>query len=189
VCKAEGILILSDDIRCGFRLNANGSHVYYGFEPDLVCFGKAMANGYPISALTGKEAYKEAAEAVFFSGTHFFAAVPMAASLAAIRVINRDGVIKKLYDTGMKLKEGMTALAAEAGLKVHYTGHPVMPFMRFDGDADFSVNRFFCGEAAKRGIFLHPHHNWFVCLGHTDADIARTLEVARECFKLVKEKA
>ena len=187
VCKKEGILLIIDDVRCGFRLHENGSHCYYDFNPDLICFGKAMANGYPISALTGRAEFKPAAEAVFFSGTHFFAAVPMAASIAAINIINRDGVIKKLYDTGVKLREGLLSLANEAGLKVHYTGHPVMPFMRFDGDADYSVNRFFCGEAAKRGIFLHPHHNWFVCLGHTQADIDRTLEVARECFRLVRE--
>jgi glutamate-1-semialdehyde 2,1-aminomutase len=61
--------------------------------------------------------------------------------------------------------------------------------MRFDGDDDYSLNRFFCGEAAKRGIFLHPHHNWFVCLGHTEGDIDRTLEVTRECFQLAVDKS
>ncbi|TAL29753.1 MAG: aminotransferase class III-fold pyridoxal phosphate-dependent enzyme [Spirochaetes bacterium] len=188
LCRKEGIVIIMDDIRCGFRLHENGSHCYYGCDPDIVCFGKAMANGYPISAITGKAAFKAAAEAVYFTGTHFFAAVPMAASIATIDIINRDGVIKKLLDTGVKLRDGMLAQAKAAGMAVHYTGHPVMPFMRFENDADFSVNRLFCGEAARRGVFLHPHHNWFVCLGHSQADIDRTLEVAAECFKIVKEK-
>ncbi len=187
LCKSEGIVFIMDDIRCGFRLHENGSHCYYGCEPDIICFGKAMANGYPISAITGKAAFKPAAEAVYFTGTHFFAAVPMAASIATINIINRDSVIKKLFDTGVKLRDGMLAQAKDAGLQVRYTGHPVMPFMRFENDADFSVNRLFCGEAARRGVFLHPHHNWFVCLGHSQADIDRTVEVAGECFKIVKE--
>ncbi|HOD13590.1 MAG TPA: aminotransferase class III-fold pyridoxal phosphate-dependent enzyme [Spirochaetota bacterium] len=188
LCKKEGAVFIMDDIRCGFRLHERGSHRYYGCEPDLACFGKAMANGYPISAITGKASLKPAAEACYFTGTHFFAAVPMAAAIATIGIINRDGIIPRLHKLGTQLRDGITAQAAEAGLLVRYTGHPVMPFLRFEGDTNFSLNRFFCGEAARRGIFLHPHHNWFVCAEHTGDDIARTLEVTRECFGLVREK-
>lgn len=187
-CRKEGIVVIMDDIRCGFRLHAGGSHCYYDCDPDLICFGKAMANGYPISAITGKADLKAAAEAVYFTGTHYFAAVPMAAAIATIKIVNRDGVIEKLYETGVRLRDGMLAQANAAGIKVHYTGHPVMPFMRFEHDADYSLNRLFCGEAAKRGIFLHPHHNWFVCLGHTQDDIDRTVAVAGECFKIVSKQ-
>ena len=189
ICAAEGILTIVDDIRCGFRIHERGSHCYYGAKPDLMCFGKAMANGYPIAAIMGKNEYKAAAEAVYFTGTHFFAAVPMAAAIATVKVANREVIIPKLMALGERLREGLLAQAKESGMKVHYTGHPVMPFMRFDGDDDYSLNRFFCGEAAKRGIFLHPHHNWFVCLGHTGGDIDRTLEVTRECFRLAADKS
>jgi glutamate-1-semialdehyde 2,1-aminomutase len=146
-----------------------------------------MANGYPISAITGNAGVKFAAESTNFTGTHFFSAVPMAASIATIRIVNREGVVEKLYETGVRLKDGMLAQANAAGIKVHYTGHPVMPFMSFDNDADFSINRLFCGEAARRGVFLHPHHNWFVCLKHTNEDIDRTIDVAGECFRIVSE--
>lgn len=186
-CRREGVLIIMDDIRCGFRMHEKGTHVLYGIDPDIVCFGKAMANGYPIAAVMGKAAVKQAAEAVFFSGTHFFTAVPMAAAVAAIGVINRDNVPDKLRQLGDLLKNGLLSQAERKGLKVVYTGPPAMPFMRFEGDDDYSVNRLFCGEAARRGIFLHPHHNWFVCMGHTAKDIERTLEVTDECFELVKK--
>lgn len=188
ICEDEKMLLIFDDIRCGFRLDIHGSHVYYGADPDMICFGKAMANGYPIAAITGKEYLKEAAANTFFTGTHFFSAVPMAASLACMKIIERDGIIPKIFALGTKLQQGMEEQARSMGLEISYTGHPAMPFMRFIGDDDFSRNRFFCGEAAKRGVFLHPHHNWFVSGAHTEADIDRTLQVTEECFRLTKEQ-
>lgn len=188
VCRENNIVFIMDDIRCGFRLHLNGSHCYFGAEPDLICFGKAMGNGYPISACTGKKHLKEAAANVFFTGTHFFSAVPMAASLACMKIIERDGIIDRVLKLGLSLKEGVLQQAASLGLKVSYTGHPAMPFMTFVGDHDFSINRFFCGEAAKRGVFLHPHHNWFISGAHTEKDIEQTLVVTEECFRLTKEK-
>lgn len=187
MCDREGMLMMIDDIRCGFRLHENGSHCYFGADPDLVCFGKAMANGYPISAMTGKALYKGAAEGAFFTGTHYFSGVPMAAAITTMKVIVRDGIVDYVKEMGTKLKQGMVEQAAAAGLKIIYTGPPAIPFMRFEGDNDFSVNRFFCGEAAKRGIFLHPHHNWFLSGAHTVEDINKTLQVTEECFRLTKK--
>ncbi|MCD6569946.1 MAG: aminotransferase class III-fold pyridoxal phosphate-dependent enzyme [Deltaproteobacteria bacterium] len=188
ICKKEKILFIMDDIRCGFRIHINGSHCYWGAHPDLICFGKAMANGYPISAIMGKNSIKPAAEGVYFSGTHFFAALPMAAAITTMKIIDRDKVIEKIYELGIKLKQGIEAQAKEFGLGIHYTGHPALPFMWFEGDADFSLNRFFCGEAAKRGIFFHPHHNWFICAAHTREDIEKTLKVTRQCFALTADE-
>jgi glutamate-1-semialdehyde 2,1-aminomutase len=187
ICQREGIVHIMDDIRAGFRLNPHGSHVHFDADPDLICFGKAMSNGYPISAVTGKEALRTASTSVFFTGTHFFSAVPMAAAMACMKIIERDGITQKLEVLGSKMKKGMVEQAAGYGLKVSYTGPPAIPYMRFVDDADFSINRFFCGEACKRGIFLHPHHNWFLSGAHTEEDIDRTLQVTEECFRLVRD--
>lgn len=111
----------------------------------------------------------------------------MAAALTTMKVIVRDGVVDYVNKMGLKLKQGIEQQAASAGLKILYSGPPAIPFMRFDGDSDFSINRFFCGEAAKRGIFLHPHHNWFLSGAHTAEDINKTLQVTEECFALTKK--
>jgi len=187
ICDREGMLMMIDDIRCGFRLHENGSHCFYNADPDLICFGKAMANGYPISAMTGKELYKATAQGAFFTGTHYFSGVPMAAALTTLKVIVRDGVVDYVNQIGLELKQGMEQQALAAGLKISYTGPPAIPYMRFVEDQDFSVNRFFCGEAAKRGIFFHPHHNWFISGAHTREDIEKTLQVTEECFALTKK--
>ena len=68
------------------------------------------------------------------------------------------------------------------------TGHPALPYMLFKDDPSLEKNRLFCGEAAKRGIFLHPHHNWFISAALTDEDMDKTLDVTDECFKIVAEQ-
>ena len=69
LCKQEGIILISDDIRHGFRIDLRGSHVKYGYKPDLICYCKAIANGYPISACLGTEEMKVFASRVFHTGS------------------------------------------------------------------------------------------------------------------------
>lgn len=187
LCDKHQALLIIDDIRCNFRLHINGSHVYFGAKPDIICMGKAIANGYPISATLGTEELKEAGGQIFFSGTHFFSAVPMAAALASIDAMEEEGAIEKVAKQGGKLKAGLISIAKDHGFKINYTGHDAMPFMRFADDPAFENNRIFCGECAKRGIFFHPHHNWFISAAHSDEDIEKALEVANVAFGIVKD--
>ncbi len=184
----EDGIVLIDDVRCGFRLKLSGSARFYGYEADLSCFGKAMANGYPIAVATGRTELKAAAEKVYFTGTHFFSGVPFAAAIATIDEIQDSGAIEKIDRMGRLLLKGLQEAADAVGVKIRLTGPPAMPFMAFVNDPAFEKNRFFCGQAARRGIFFHPHHNWFICAAITEADICRTIEVAHECFKLTQEK-
>jgi len=188
LARQEGFLVLIDDVRCGFRLKLAGSARFYGYEADLSCFGKAMANGYPIAVATGRAELKAAAEKVYFTGTHFFSGVPFAAAIATIDEIRASGAIEKIDRMGRLLMDGLRQAAAAAGEAVRLTGPPAMPFMAFADDPAFEKNRFFCGQAARRGIFFHPHHNWFVCAAITEADIRQTVDVAADCFALTKEK-
>nr|MBP7604710.1 glutamate-1-semialdehyde 2,1-aminomutase [Spirochaetota bacterium] len=128
------------------------------------------------------------AGSVFFSGTHFFSGVPFAAAMATIDEIKASGAIEKIDTLGKKLMKGMADAAAAEGVKVTMSGPPAMPYMNFADDPMFEKNRYFCGEAARRGIFLHPHHNWFVCAAMEEADIKKTLDVSAECFKLTAKK-
>ncbi len=147
-----------------------------------------MANGYPIAVAAGRSDLKPAAEKVFFTGTHYFSGVPFAAAIATIDEIRSSGAIGKIDTMGKKLMKGLEQAASSAGVKVTLSGPPAMPYMTFENDPTFETNRYFCGEAARRGIFFHPHHNWFVCAAITDEDIAKTIDVAAECFVLVKKK-
>lgn len=184
----DGFMIIMDDIRCGFRLDLAGSAKHYGWKADIQCFGKAMANGYAISVAGARRELLEAAKTIFFTGTHFFSGVPFAAALACIDEIQTGGAIDHIREMGTMLMKGLSDAAAAAGLRVSVTGPPAMPYMTFADDPLFETNRFFCGEAARRGIFFHPHHNWFVCAAMQKEDIAKTLDVAALCFRLTRQK-
>ncbi|MFA6448522.1 MAG: aminotransferase class III-fold pyridoxal phosphate-dependent enzyme [bacterium] len=187
VCDEEGIVFIMDDIRCCFRLKFEGSHEYFGAEPDLVTIGKGMSNGYPLSVAYGRESMKKAACNVFFSGTHFYSGMPLAVMLTCLEIVRTEGVIDKINKIGTLLKNGLLDLAAKHSVDVTYSGPPSIPFMNFNYQNAFVLRNTFCSNAVRRGLFLHPHHNWFVCAGHTEDDIARALEIADICFEKTKE--
>lgn len=183
---AERALLMIDDVRCGFRLHASGaSHKLWGLEPDIVCFGKAISNGEALSVLVGRAALAEVAKDCYFSATYFFSAVPKAAAIATIRAYDAEGAFAKMQSIGESLRAGIVGAAATAGVPIRYTGPPAMPNLVFEGDPRFKRGRRFSGLAARRGIILHPRHNWFVSAAHTADDVKTTVAVAEECFGLV----
>ena len=188
ICREEGIVLIVDDVRAGFRLDLRGSHEYFGFEPDLVTFCKAIGNGYPISACVGRDDLKNAASKVFLTGSYWNSAAPMAAALATIGELESSGGIETMHAMGTMLMKGLTERAKAHGLQVTCTGPPSIPFMRFANESNFVRQQVFCAEATRRGAFLHPHHNWFLSAAHTEADIEETLAIADEAFAVVKDR-
>lgn len=187
ICDREGILLVLDDIRAGFRLDKRGTHARFGIDPDLICFGKALGNGHPISVAMGREGLRPAAEEVFISGTFWFAPAPMAAALTTLRVLEETGAIPQLARLGAKLGEGLRRLGESHGFAVTVSGPPALPFMTFDGDHEMHLSRLFCREMIARGVFTHPFHNWFLCAAHTEGDIDLILATADAAFGRVRE--
>lgn len=188
LCRREGIVLIIDDVRCGFRLDLRGSNEYFGFKPDLICFCKAIANGYPISALVGTEALKKDAAKVFYTGSYWFSAAPMRAAIATLDILQRTDGPRYMIDMGRKLIDGLCNLAGEYGYRLKATGAPSMPYFRILNDESLMLHQDWCGECTRRGAYFTSHHNWFLSTAHTDEDITKTLEIADDAFKAVKEK-
>ncbi len=187
LCDAEGALLVMDDIRANFRLHARGSHIRFGAKPDLWCMGKALANGQPISLLMGSPELMKAASSFFITGTYWMSAAPMAASLACLAEMDRLGGIERLEKLGGALRSGLEAAGREFGYGARVSGPPAIPFLTFDEDPDLYLNQRFGAAMARRGVFLHPHHNWFISLAHRDEDIAATVSRAREAFAAMRD--
>ncbi len=170
-CDRHGIVFILDDVRAGFRLHLGGSGEYFGVRPDLSCYCKAIANGHPLAACVGRDTLRQAAREVFFTGSFFTSAEPMAAALACLRELERSDAIARMADLGTRLCRGLEAAARVHGLEVVTSGPPALPFMSFRDDPGQKLNRIFAAAAVERGVYLHPHHNWFVSAAHTDADI------------------
>ena len=171
-----GILLIIDDVRCGFRLHPQGSHKLYGFEPDLICFSKALGNGYPISACVGRKAIKIAASKCFLTGSFWNAAVPMAAALKTIEIAERDQIAIQLERRGTQLVEGMLELGLRYGIPLQASGPAAMPYVRVADDHSFRKQQALCAAATQNGLYLHPHHNWFLCAAHTREVIDESLQ-------------
>jgi glutamate-1-semialdehyde 2,1-aminomutase len=191
LCTREGIVLIVDDVRCGFRLDMGGSNEYFGFKPDLLCFSKAIANGYPLSALVGTDALKSECEKVFITGSFWFSAVPMAAALATLKELERIDGPKIMLETGRRLAEGMGQIAESYGYDLKFTGVTSMPFVRLAGYRGAAVepeaHQRWCGECTKRGAFFASHHNWFLSTAHGDREIVRTLEIVEDAFRSLSE--
>jgi glutamate-1-semialdehyde 2,1-aminomutase len=183
-CDRLGAVLVLDDVRAGFRLHLGGSGEAVGVQPDLTCYCKALGNGYPIAACVGREALRDAATRVFFTGSYWTSAVPMAAALACLQELEAIGGIAYMARIGTELRTGMERQAATHGLAIRYTGPPAIPFVTFAADeGSFERSRIFAAACASHGVYLHPHHNWFLSTALADADVARVLEVTDEAFR------
>ena len=182
VRRDTGLLLVFDDVRHGFRIHPQGSHVAIGIEPDLLCLGKALGNGHAISALLGTEALRDAARQLWFTATFCFEAVPMSAAVATIEVYDRDAAFGAIDRAARRLRAGITEAAVRAGHELAYTGPAATPSIVFADDPRSRVARRFAAEAAHRGALFHPTLNWFVNAAHDDAAIDEAIEIAADAL-------
>lgn len=182
LCDENGSILILDDVRAGFRLDLAGSDHYYGFEADLICFCKALANGYNVSALCGKEFLKNTVSGITYTGSYWFSAVPFAAGIACIEKMKRLDLPAKLRDMGERLRTGLIGAAEKHGYHLNISGEPALFYLRISDDDSLMLHQRWIAEMVKRGVYVTNHHNHFLCAALTDEDIKTTLEVADEAF-------
>lgn len=183
ICDRTGAVMILDDVRCGFRLDLGGSWEPLGVQPDLAAWSKAIANGYSLAAITGRDPLRAAASSIYVTGSFWYSAVSMAASIATLTQLRDTDALARMADAGQQLRDGLATQAAAHGFVTTQTGPVQMPLLRFvDDDAGSSLARAWTNEAVKRGVYLHPVHNWFLSAAHTADDIARTLERTDDAF-------
>jgi glutamate-1-semialdehyde 2,1-aminomutase len=188
----NGAVLIFDEIRTGFRIALGGAQEYFKVVPDMACISKAMANGFPISAVVGKRDVMQAAAKTRFSATFFVNSFPMAAAIETIRELKEKDGVARMWKVGESLTRGLSGIAEESGVDMQVVGVPPMPMIKFtdvsEARRDAMKNAFF-SEMTAGGILLHPGHCWFLSLAHTDQDVARTLEVARVSIRKAKTTA
>ncbi|MEV6120639.1 aminotransferase class III-fold pyridoxal phosphate-dependent enzyme [Streptomyces sp. NPDC052077] len=187
-CDRAGTLLVSDDVRAGFHLDLRGSHTHFGYRPDLVCFSKALANGWPIAAVTGSEALREAAGTVFAAGTFWNSGSAMAGAIANLRLMRQEDSIGRMRSGGEKLRAGLHALGELHGVPLRVTGPAAMPHLTVDGDEEHRWMRAFAVQLVAEGCFVHPTHNWFVSAAHDDGIIEDFLDRAGRAMVRAQEE-
>lgn len=188
LCTDSGTVLIVDDVRAGFRLDMAGSDHYFGFEADLICFCKALANGYNVSALCGKEFLKNTVSGMSYTGSYWLSAVPFAAGIACINKMKAMDLPKLLIEKGTKLKEGLTSAAEKYGFDLRVTGVPSLFYLRIADDPTLMLHQEWVAECVKRGVFFTNHHNHFINAALTDEDIKETVDIADEAFAVIRDR-
>merc|ERR1711920_250161 len=107
-----------------------------GVEPDLVAYCKGIANGYPLAAVLGREAFRQAAAKAPCTGSFWASAVPMAAALATIKILLQSNACAAMEANGARLRTGLQTQAAKSDLRISCSGPPSMPLLTFEADRE-----------------------------------------------------
>jgi glutamate-1-semialdehyde 2,1-aminomutase len=201
LCTANDILLIFDEVMCGFRVARGGAQELYGVIPDLTTFGKIIGGGLPVGAYGGRREIMEMiapAGPVYQAGTLSGNPLAMAAGIATLQVIDDDpDFYLKLANTSARLVHGLRDAAAEAGVTVmvNHVGSMFTLFFTSEEVTDFTsaktsdterFSRYF-GSMLDAGIYLAPSQfeACFISAAHTDGDIDKTIAAARAAFTAI----
>ena len=154
IAKKIGAVLIFDEVTSGFRMNNGGIHMTFGVEPDMAIFGKALGNGFPISAIIGKREIMEAAESSFISSTFWTERVGYVAALKTLEIIERDKIYQNLLKYGNQINKIWTFSAKESNLDIHISGIPQLTHISFNNPYPMESQTFYTQEMLKRGILL-----------------------------------
>jgi glutamate-1-semialdehyde aminotransferase len=187
-----GAVLVYDEIRTAFRLRMGGAQELYGVTPDLTVLGKAIANGYPISVVTGKkDVMMAAADKLFISSTFFPNSEGFVAALKTIEILERDKVLENIWKKGERFIEKIRSLLDKYDVGAELTGVAPMFYITFKKDeteAYKDKRTDFYTQLIRKGFFFSPYHHSYISFRHTEEDLNLTLTAIEESLAYVKEK-
>jgi glutamate-1-semialdehyde 2,1-aminomutase len=194
-CTAAGTVLIFDEVITGFRHGPGGAQQALGVTPDLTTIGKALGNGFPISALAGRADIMDRLGPngdVLFAGTFAGHTLDCAAALECTRIVLDGAIHDHLRSLGERLTSGIQAAIDETGTRVqvremagvwtiYFTDQPIRryrDFARFARDKNHPVQRAYRDWLLERGIYVHPHYmiRGFLTGAHTEEDVERVVD-------------
>jgi 3-aminobutanoyl-CoA transaminase len=192
IARRYGAVLIYDEIRTGFRVSMGGAQQYYGVIPDISVLGKAIANGYPISVVTGKEEIMMAAShKLFISSTFFPNSDAFVAALKTIEILERDQVLEDIWTKGEAFMAKIQQAIDTHDVGAKLTGIPPMFYITFDKDAEgtYKAKRTdFYTQLIRKGFFFTPFHHAYISYRHTPADLDQAMTAIDESLAFLKAK-
>ena len=198
LCEKNGALLIFDEVVSGFRFSIGGAQEMVGVTPHLSAFGKAMANGFSVSALVGQKEFMKLGgishdeERVFLlSTTHGGETHAIAASITSIKEIIKQKAISHFWRTGQAIMDGLTAASIEVGAEkyINISGYGVKPAFSFNdesGNVSMVARTLFLQETIARGVLI-PYV--VPSFAHKKDDIDFVIAVVKDSLKVMKEAA
>lgn len=186
----HGALLVFDEMVTGFRVSPGGGQALTGVVPDLACFGKALSNGMPLSALVGPRELMKAADFVGVDMTCRGETLSLASARAALELYADGTVAQQVAAIGRRVADGLREAASEQGIPLRIEGHPARLELSFDAIGPVSkevVLGLFIQHCMDRGVIL----NGLILptAAHDDDAVALTIRAAREAFGMIRRAA
>ena len=189
LCDRYGILMIIDEVKTGFRVARGGVQELFGVKSDLCTFAKAMGNGYPISALCGREdLMRKIGDGVVHGGTFTCHSVALAAADKTLEILGETPALQTIAEYGTRLRAGISQILSQRGIRHSFAGHPSMSGLFFKeqpprnyrdwASSDYTFYEALAPELHDLGVLCEPDSRepWFVCEAHDDRCLAETLQ-------------
>lgn len=200
LCDEFGIVLIFDEVKTGFRLAKGGAQEYFGVKADLAAYAKAMGNGFPVSAVAGRDEIMAVVEPgrVAHGGTYCGNVVAATAANATLEIIETQPVIESIFANGQRLMDGIRTILRRAGVPHAVSGVPSMfsvllgkdepptdyrSYSEFDGELFGLLG----AELIHRGILVDddPREPWFMSYSHSAAVIDESLNLVEDAVSAV----
>jgi glutamate-1-semialdehyde 2,1-aminomutase len=202
LCDQYGVLLIIDEVKTGFRVAKGGVQSLHGVIPDIATFAKAMANGYPIAAIAGREdvmrTFRHGGAA--HGGTYTAHSVSLAAAEECLRILDETPALSTIAAYGESLKAGLTDILQRRGVVHSFTGHSSMFGLFFapqapDNYRDWKLSDYSFYDAMAHhlhdlGVICEPDSRepWFMCEAHDAACLSDTLRAVETAVDLTLEQ-
>ena len=184
LATARGIVLIFDECTSGFRQSFGGLHKLYGVEPDMAMFGKALGNGYAITAIIGRREVMEAAQSTFISSTFWTERIGPSAALKTLEVMERMQSWETITHTGLKIREGWQSLADKHSLEIEHWGLPALTGFTFRSRQALAYKTLITQEMLSKGYLAG--NSVYVCTEHTPEILQGFFDALDPVFGLIK---
>lgn len=201
LCDKYDVLMVVDEVKTGFRVARGGAQELFGVKADLCTFAKAMANGYPISVVAGREdVMRNVGDSVVHGGTFTAHSVSLAAASKTLEILDETDALANVAQYGGKLRKGLSKILASRGIPHSFIGHESMTGLFFDEVApanyrdwvntDYEFYDALAPHLHDLGILVEPDSRepWFMCEAHDVKCLAETLDKFEQAVDITLQK-
>lgn len=181
----RNIVLIFDECTSGFRETMGGLHKKYGVEPDIAMFGKAMGNGYGITATIGRREVMQAAQSTFISSTFWTERIGPTAALKTLEVMERIRSWETITQTGLVIRKRWQTLADQYGLAISHWGLPALTGFSFQSTNALAYKTLITQEMLAKGYLAG--NSVYVCTEHTAEIVDGFFNAIDSVFALIKE--
>jgi glutamate-1-semialdehyde 2,1-aminomutase len=202
LCDRYDVMLIVDEVKTGFRVARGGVQELFDFKADLCTFAKAIANGYPISVVAGREdVMRKIGDGVVHGGTFTGHSVSLAAADKTLEILDKTDALQSIENYGRELQQGLSRILDERGVTHCFTGHPALMGMFFADKAPSNYRQWvnsnyefydaLAPELHEQGILVEPDSRepWFLCEAHDEGCLQETLEKFERAVDMTIQKS